>query len=154
MVVRGPWVAGAYYHCEDRDTAFTPDGWLRTGDIATLDPYGYVEITDRKKDVIKSRGEWISSVDMENLAAEHPQVREAAVVGRPDPMRGEAPVLLVVLTEPKQHTVLAREVRTLLATRFAAWQLPKRADIRIVEALPRTSVGKLDKKLLRAALEK
>jgi fatty-acyl-CoA synthase len=154
LVARGPWVAGAYFKDGGTENMWTPEGWLRTGDIATIDAYGYVEITDRKKDMIKSRGEWISSVEMENTAMDHPEVREAAVVGRPDPTRGESPMLLVVLSTPEKHESVVKEVLILLARRFATWQLPKRADIRCVTSLPKTSVGKLDKKAMRANLEK
>ncbi len=152
LASKGPWVASGYYNTGKPNTALTKDGWFLTGDVAAITPYGYVEITDRKKDMIKSRGEWISSIDMENLAVEHPNVREAAVVGRHDPVRDEVPVVAVVLNEPRPQEEIAREMRDLLATQFANWQLPKLSDIRIVEALPKTSVGKLDKKVLRVQI--
>jgi fatty-acyl-CoA synthase len=151
LVARGAWVAGEYYQEDGSENACTPDGWFRTGDIATIDAYGYVEITDRKKDMIKSRGEWISSVDMENLVLDHPCIDEAAVVARPDPVRGEVPVLFVVVT-PLSPELPVDEILDLLAARFSNWQLPKRADIRFVTSLPKTGVGKLDKKALRAGL--
>ena len=151
LAVRGPWVARSYYNHPESSDAFTEDGWLRTGDIATLDFSGYLEITDRKKDVIKSRGEWISSVDMENAAMAHPAVLEAAVVGRSDDLRGEAPVVFVVPRQPEQ-TLPLQEVLDVLKGRFARWQLPRLADIHIVASLPRTGVGKVDKKALRQNL--
>ena len=150
---KGPWVASGYYNTGKPNTALNQEGWFLTGDVVSIDPYGYVEITDRKKDMIKSRGEWISSIDMENLAIEHPNVREAAVVGRHDPVRDEVPVVVLVLHEPRPQEEMAREMRDLLATQFANWQLPKLSDVRIVEALPKTSVGKLDKKVLRVQMQ-
>jgi len=151
LAVRGPWVAGAYYAHADANGAFLEDGWFRTGDIATLDASGYLEITDRKKDIIKSRGEWISSVEMENAAMAHPAVLEAAVIGRPDDLRGEAPVLYLVLRQPDQ-ALPPQEVLNVLKARFARWQLPRLADIHCVASLPKTGVGKLDKKALRRNL--
>ena len=148
LAVRGPWVARSYFANTAADTAFTEDGWFRTGDIVTIDPFGYMEITDRSKDVIKSRGEWISSVDMENSVMAHPAVLEAAVVGRPDDLRGEAPVVFIVLRQP-DVPVSPQEVLDVLKSRFARWQLPRPSDIHIVTSLPKTSVGKMDKKALR-----
>jgi fatty-acyl-CoA synthase len=153
LAVRGPWVARSYFANSAADAAFTEDGWFRTGDIATIDPLGYMEITDRKKDVIKSRGEWISSVEMENAVMAHPAVLEAAVVGRTDDLRGEAPVVFVVLRQP-ELSVSNQEVLDVLKSRFSRWQLPRPADIHIVASLPKTSVGKLDKRALRQQLEK
>jgi fatty-acyl-CoA synthase len=152
VAVRGPWVARSYFANSAADAAFTKDGWFRTGDIATIDPFGYMEITDRKKDVIKSRGEWISSVDMENAVMAHPGILEAAVVGRIDSLRGEAPVVYIVLRQPNEP-VSAQEVLDVLKSRFARWQLPRPADIHTVDSLPKTSVGKMDKKALRQRLE-
>ena len=149
LEVRGPWVSRAYYGNSAAEPAFTEDGWFRTGDIATLDAEGYMEITDRKKDVIKSRGEWISSVEMENAVLSHPAILEAAVVGRPDALRGEAPVLYAVLRDPQQN-IAPQELMEVLKSHFAQWQLPRLSDIRFVASLPKTSVGKLDKKTLRA----
>ncbi|HLK58071.1 MAG TPA: long-chain fatty acid--CoA ligase [Chthonomonadaceae bacterium] len=151
LAVRGPWVACAYYANADANAAFTQDGWFRTGDIATLDAHGYLEITDRKKDVIKSRGEWISSVDMENAVMGHPAVLEAAVVGRLDDLRGEAPVVYIVLRHPDQP-LPPQEVLDVLKARFARWQLPRQTDIHVVASLPKTGVGKVDKKAIRRNL--
>ncbi len=153
LEVRGPWVAGRYYAEEAPSDAFTDDGWFRTGDVVTIDSLGYVEITDRRKDVIKSRGEWISSVDMENTVMGLPGVFEAAVVGRPDELRGEAPVVLVALLPKYEPAVTPRDVVNKIATRFIRWQVPKLMDVHIVESIPKTSVGKFDKKAIRAKLK-
>ncbi|GDX40119.1 hypothetical protein LBMAG21_04110 [Armatimonadota bacterium] len=153
VVVRGPWVVSDYFKNERTEATLTPDGWFRTGDIARMDKYGYMEITDRTKDIIKSRGEWISSVDMENLIVQLPKLQEACVVGRTDVTRGEAPVVFAVLKEEEKEEGVKDEILALLATKFAGWQIPKRADIHFIDAIPKTSVGKLNKKALRATLE-
>jgi fatty-acyl-CoA synthase len=142
--VRGPWVTGAYY----RDPAPEKfhDGWLRTGDIGTIDPRGFIQITDRAKDVIKSGGEWISSVELENALAAHPDVVEAAVIAVPDPRWSERPLACVV-RKPGSH-VTPEELRGFLVERVARWWLPERWAF--VREVPKTSVGKFDKKLLRA----
>ncbi len=111
LVVRGPWIARSYYNNPGADGAFTADGWFRTGDIAMIDPHGYVQITDRKKDLIKRKGEWISSVDMENLVLAHPGVLEAAVVGRVCDVRDEVPVVFVV-TKPDLSQSASRHKRS------------------------------------------
>jgi fatty-acyl-CoA synthase len=147
LCVRGPWVARAYFGAVSPES-FTADGWFRTGDIATIDADGVITITDRKKDLIKSRGEWISSVAMENAAMSCAGVLEAAVCSRPDPLRDEAPVLFVVPADPQQPPAPA-ELIALLGARFPRWQLPRREDVRVVDTIPKTSVGKIDKKLLR-----
>jgi fatty-acyl-CoA synthase len=152
LVVRGPWIARSYYKNPAADGAFTADGWFRTGDMVTIDPEGYVQITDRKKDLIKRKGEWISSVDMENLVLANPGVLEAAVVGRYDEVCDEVPVVLVVRRNPSDHPVQAKEILDLLSTKFRKWQLPCLEDVRFIDALPKTSVGKLDKKVLRKML--
>jgi fatty-acyl-CoA synthase len=152
LAVRGPWVARSYFNNSEANTAFTEDGWFRTGDIATIDPFGYMEITDRSKDVIKSRGEWISSVDMENAVVAHPAILEAAVVARADDLRGEAPVVYLVPHDPDKP-VSPQEVLDVLKSRFARWQLPRPADIHTIDSLPKTSVGKIDKKVLRQRLD-
>ncbi|MFE6774720.1 long-chain fatty acid--CoA ligase [Streptomyces sp. NPDC057702] len=150
LEVRGPWIAGAYYggaageplRPEDK---FSPDGWLRTGDVGTITPDGYLTLTDRAKDVIKSGGEWISSVELENHLMAHPGVAEAAVVAVPDDKWGERPLATVVLREDAQADY--EELRTFLAERIARWQLPERWAL--VPAVPKTSVGKFDKKVIR-----
>ncbi|MBI3394522.1 MAG: long-chain fatty acid--CoA ligase [Spirochaetia bacterium] len=152
--VRGPWIASQYYRPESKEASapFTQDGWFGTGDMATIDQYGYMEISDRKKDLIKTRGEWISSVEMENMVMSLESVLEAAVVGRPDDVRGEAPVVFVVPFPDHKASFDSKIVRDLLSEKFAHWQVPKSADIRVVDAIPKTSVGKFDKKALRKHL--
>ncbi|EJZ43429.1 AMP-binding enzyme [Leptospira licerasiae str. MMD4847] len=150
LLVRGPWIAASYKSGESSES-FTPDGWFRTGDVVVLDEFGYMQITDRKKDLIKTRGEWISSVDMENLVMADPDILEAAVVGRKDPVRDEAPVIFVVPLEGKE--VDPKKIHDRLKDHFAHWQLPKLDDIRSVSSIPKTSVGKFDKKILRKELE-
>jgi fatty-acyl-CoA synthase len=142
--VRGPWVTARYYR--DDDAARFHDGWLRTGDVGTIDELGFITITDRAKDVIKSGGEWISSVWLENLLMGHPKVKEAAVVAVPDDKWGERPLATVVVAEGEQ--VSPAELRDHLSTAVAAWQLPERWAF--ISEVPKTSVGKFDKKLLRS----
>ena len=144
--VRGPWIAGSYYK-EDVPEKFD-EGWLRTGDIAHVDPAGWVTITDRSKDVIKSGGEWISSVELENELMAHPAVLEAAVIAVPDERWSERPLACVVL-EPGAE-VGAEELIEHLRGRVAKWWLPE--EFAFVAEVPKTSVGKFDKKVLRAAL--
>ena len=141
--VRGPWITGAYYR--DDDPAKFDDGWLRTGDVAVVFPNGTMQITDRSKDVIKSGGEWISSVELENHLMGHPAVREAAVVAVPDPRWEERPLACVVLAEGASAT--PQELREHLGQHVAKWQLPERWTV--IDAVPKTSVGKFDKKVLR-----
>jgi fatty-acyl-CoA synthase len=153
LLVRGPWIARQYYREDGGDAGpVTADGWLRTGDVATIDEHGYLSITDRKKDLVKTRGEWLSSVEMENTAMGHPAILEAAVVGRPDDVRGEAVVLFVVPAPERAGSLEASEVAGYLRERFQSWQVPRLADIHFVDALPKTSVGKVDKRALRARL--
>jgi fatty-acyl-CoA synthase len=141
--VRGPWITGAYYR-DDDPTRFD-DGWLRTGDVGSIDPRGFMTITDRAKDVIKSGGEWISSVDLENALMAHPDVVEAAVVAVPDDRWQERPLATVVLRDGA--TVTMEELRRLLEDHVAHWQVPERWAF--IAAVPRTSVGKFDKKTIR-----
>jgi fatty-acyl-CoA synthase len=146
LEVRGPWVTGSYYASEDPESAAKfHDGWLRTGDVGKLDPLGYITLTDRAKDVIKSGGEWISSVDLENALMGHEAVLEAAVVGIPDARWDERPLASVVVR--KGMSVTAEELREFLLTDFAKWQLPDAWAF--IDEVPRTSVGKFDKKVLR-----
>ncbi len=144
LEVRGPWVTGSYY-LEDDEEKFH-DGWLRTGDIGRLSADGYLTLTDRAKDVIKSGGEWISSVDLENQLMGHPAVREASVVGVPDEKWGERPLATVVVAEGS--SVTADELREYLGQHVARWQVPERWAF--IAEVPKTSVGKFDKKVLRA----
>ncbi len=144
LEVRGPWITGAYYL--DRDSEKFDTGWLRTGDVGTIDRQGYVTLTDRAKDVIKSGGEWISSVELENHLIAHPAVLEAAVVGVPDERWQERPLAVVVLH--KGASAEAAELREFLADKVVRWWLPERWTF--IEQVPRTSVGKYDKKTIRA----
>jgi fatty-acyl-CoA synthase len=144
LQLRGPWVTGGYYRNASPDS-FTADGWLRTGDVGTIDGRGYVQITDRSKDVIKSGGEWVSSVDLENQISLHPAVFDSAVIGVPDPRWEERPLAIVVLLPG--CAISAAELREFLQSRVARFWLPERWAF--VEALPKTSVGKIDKKELR-----
>ncbi len=120
--------------------------------MASIDTQGYVQITDRKKDLIKRKGEWISSLDMENAVLSHPGVLEAAVVGRVCDVRDEVPVVLVVRQDDPKHPVEAQDIINLLDGKFAKWQLPAPEDVRFVASLPKTGVGKLDKKLIRKTM--
>ena len=142
--VRGPWITASYYNVDDPGKFH--DGWLRTGDVASVMPNGYVMISDRAKDVIKSGGEWISSVDLENTLMGHPSVLEAAVFGVPDDRWDERPLACVVLKPDTKAS--ADELRTWLADRTAKFWLPERWAF--IGEVPKTSVGKFDKKVLRA----
>ncbi|HKI98644.1 MAG TPA: long-chain fatty acid--CoA ligase [bacterium] len=149
LVVRGAAVASAYYKNPDAADRFTKDGWFRTGDVATIDENGLLQITDRTKDLIKSGGEWISSVEMENTIMACPGVAEAAVVARPDPKWDERPVAFVVRASNSTE-LSAKDVIDHLSQSFAKWQLPTEEDVHFIEQIPRTSVGKFDKKVLRS----
>ena len=145
LEVRGPFVAASYYRLPEESGRWSEDGWLRTGDVATIDSDGYMKITDRAKDLIKSGGEWISSVDVENALVAHPAVAEAAVIAVPHSKWQERPLALVV---PKVGTTLSQdELRSFLAKTFAKWQVPD--DFVFVPELPHTSTGKLLKSELR-----
>ena len=145
LQVRGPWVVASYYDNAESADRFTADGWFRTGDVATIDAEGYVQITDRTKDLIKSGGEWVSSVDVENMIMAHPKVLEAAVIAVPHPKWVERPLACVV---PKPGGVIEPgEIIDFLRSKLARWALPD--EIEIIDAVPKTSVGKFDKKVLR-----
>jgi fatty-acyl-CoA synthase len=145
LQVRGPWVVASYYDNPESADRFTADGWFRTGDVATIDAEGYVQITDRTKDLIKSGGEWVSSVDVENLIMSHPKVLEAAVIAVPHPKWVERPLACVV---PKPGSALEPgEIIDFLRPQLARWALPDAVEI--IDAVPKTSVGKFDKKVLR-----
>lgn len=146
LQVRGPWVIRAYYNDPRTAEAFQ-DGWFRTGDVVTIDPEGYIQIVDRTKDLIKSGGEWISSVDLENALMAHPKVLEAAVIAVPHPKWQERPLAVVVPRPEFKEDLTKEELLEFLRPRFAKWWLPD--DIVFVEAIPKTSVGKFDKKVLR-----
>ena len=145
--VRGPWIAARYFNDPGGDEKFH-DGWLRTGDIGTVDEHGYMRISDRAKDVIKSGGEWISSVELENELMGHPDVVEAAVIAKPDERWTERPLACVVLRPGAGCT--AEDLCGHLAPRVAKWWLPD--EWVFIEEVPKTSVGKFDKKVLRAQL--
>jgi fatty-acyl-CoA synthase len=143
--IAGPWITGSYYGVDAPDKFH--DGWLRTGDVGTLDAEGFMVISDRSKDVIKSGGEWISSVELENEVIAHEGVFEAAVVAVPDARWDERPLCCVVRNP--ESTVTADELRGFLASRVAKWWIPERWAF--IDTVPKTSTGKFDKKVLRAA---
>lgn len=149
--VRGPFITGSYHEVPVEPEKFTADGWLRTGDVASVDALGFVKISDRTKDLIKSGGEWISSVDMENALMAHPAVAEAAVIAIPDEKWSERPLACVVFKPGQSAT--AADLNALLTSRsFAKWQLPERYEF--IEAIPRTSTGKFWKMKLRERFPK
>src|SRR3954454_10683471 len=135
-----PWIAAAYYNDERSDDSFTEDGWLRTGDVATISPNGYVRLVDRTKDLVKSGGEWISSVELENAIMAPPRVAEAAVIGIPDEKWSERPLACVVVKEGVY--INAEQLRAFLAERVAKWWVPERWAF--ISEVPKTSVGKFD----------
>ncbi len=132
--VRGPWVTSGYYKSTDITDRFTDDGWLKTGDVATIDEEGYIQIGDRTKDVIKSGGEWISSVDLENLIMSHPKVLEAAVVAVPHPKWAERPLACVVPKPEYTDSLTAAEIVEFLRPQVAKFWLPD--DVVMIEAIP------------------
>lgn len=141
----GPWIAAGYYDDPRSPESFTDDGWLKTGDVAVMTPEGYVRIVDRTKDVVKSGGEWISSVELENEIMAHPKVAEAAVIGVPHPKWAERPLACVVVKPGEELT--KEEVVEFLDGRVAKWWLPD--DVVFIDEVPKTSVGKFSKKDLR-----
>jgi len=145
LEVRGPWVAAAYHELADESDKWTDDGWFRTGDVVTIDRHGYIKITDRIKDLVKSGGEWISSVDLENALAGHPKVAEAAVIAVPHPKWGERPLAVVVLKSGQKAD--AGELRDFLAAKFAQFWVPD--AVAFADQIPRTSTGKMMKATLR-----
>jgi len=144
VMVRGPWVIDSYFR-SDGGKILDDDNWFDTGDVACIDQHGYMQITDRAKDVIKSGGEWISSIDLENAAVSHPAVFEAAVIGLPHPKWDERPLLLVILEEGK--TVSFEEMHAFLSDKVAKWWLPN--DMVVIDEIPHTATGKISKKDLR-----
>jgi len=147
LQVRGPWVVRAYYDNPEGAKQFTADGWFRTGDVVTIDPEGYIQITDRTKDLIKSGGEWISSVDMESLLMAHPKVLEAAVIAVPHPKWAERPLACVVPKPAHRGALTQEEILEFLRPQVAKWSLPD--AVVFLPSIPKTSVGKFDKKVLR-----
>jgi fatty-acyl-CoA synthase len=146
LQARGPWVTGGYYN-DSRSPQSFMDGWLRTGDVATIDAEGYIQITDRTRDLVKSGGEWISSVDLENAIMAHPKVAEAAVVGVFHPKWQERPLACVAALPEFRGQISKQEILDFLAPSFAKWWLPD--DVVFIEAVPKTSVGKFNKRALR-----
>jgi fatty-acyl-CoA synthase len=145
LQVRGPWCAAAYYNPDAGVELTTPDGWMKTGDVAAMSPDGNIRIADRTKDLIKSGGEWISSVDLENAIMSHPKIKEAAVVGIPHPKWDERPLACVVLKEGE--TMTEEEVLDHLRPQVAKWWMPDAVEF--IDEVPKTSVGKFSKKDLR-----
>jgi fatty-acyl-CoA synthase len=145
LEVRGVWVSSAYHDSPDSTDRWTEDGWFKTGDVVTIEPHGYIEIQDRSKDLVKSGGEWISSVALENALMGHPAVAEAAVIAIPDEKWSERPLGVVVLKEGA--TATDEELREFLAPKFAKWWLPDRFEF--VDEIPKTAVGKFRKTALR-----
>ncbi|MCY1228809.1 3-methylmercaptopropionyl-CoA ligase [compost metagenome] len=143
LLVKGPWIASHYFGLDE--PVLDAQGWFDTGDVATIDADGYMQITDRAKDVIKSGGEWISSIDLENAAMGHPAVAEAAVIGIPHEKWQERPLLVVALRP--DSTASKADLRDFLAERVAKWWLPD--DVVFVDELPHTATGKLQKMKLR-----
>ncbi len=149
LQVAGPWIARAYYRLEGSSDSFTDDGWLRTGDVATVDAEGYIRLVDRTKDLIKSGGEWISSVELENEIMAHPKVVEAAVIGVAHERWSERPLACVVVKPGEELT--REELLEFLTPRVARWWLPD--DVVFIDEVPKTSVGKFSKKDLRLRFE-
>lgn len=145
LEVRGPWITGSYFNLPGTSSSFSKDGWLKTGDIATIDKEGFIKITDRTKDLIKSGGEWISSVDLENAIMGHSAVAEAAVIAIPDPKWQERPLAAVVLKEGQEVT--PEDIKEFLSPQFPKWSLPD--YIVFIDEVPRTSTGKFMKATLR-----
>ncbi|MDT4912540.1 MAG: hypothetical protein QOC66_1668 [Pseudonocardiales bacterium] len=145
LEARGPWVAKQYYRTDEPGEQFSPDGWLRTGDVAAISKLGYVRLVDRTKDLVKSGGEWISSVELENQIMAHPKIVEAAVIAVPHPKWGERPLACVVVKDGEQLT--REEVLAYLGDRLTKWQVPD--DVVFIDEVPKTSVGKFSKKTLR-----
>jgi fatty-acyl-CoA synthase len=147
LLIRGPWVTCSYYNDPRSVESFTEDGYWKSGDAATIDPNCYMKIVDRFKDLVKSGGEWISTVDLENAIMAHPAVLEAGVIGVPHPEWEERPLALVILREEHKGSVSKQDILDFIAPKFAKWQLPD--DILFVEEIPKTSVGKIAKMLAR-----
>lgn len=148
LLIRGPWIAAEYYKDPRSSDSFV-DGWLRTGDVCKITPDGYIRITDRAKDLIKSGGEWISSLDVENAIMAHPEIAEATVVGLKHPKWQERPVAFVVLREDSELT--ADQIKEFLAPRIASWWIPD--EVVFIDEIPKTGTGKFDKKVVRAKFE-
>jgi fatty-acyl-CoA synthase len=148
--VRGPYITAAYHKTPHDPDKHTADGWLRTGDVASLDPLGYLRISDRTKDLIKSGGEWISSVDLENALMAHPAIAEAAVIAIAHEKWTERPLACIVFK--RGQTATPGELNEHLSSTFPKWQLPERYEV--IDAIPRTSTGKFWKLKLRERFAK
>jgi fatty-acyl-CoA synthase len=146
LQVCGPWVIGQYFKRDVDESYMTADGWFRTGDVVTVSPDGYMNITDRTKDLVKSGGEWISTVELENAIMAHPEVLEAAVIAIPDEKWLERPFAAIVPT-PDGDNLTVEQIQDFLADKVAKWWIPER--VVFIEEIPKTSVGKFDKKVLR-----
>jgi fatty-acyl-CoA synthase len=149
LEVRGPWVARSYYEAPEGDDKFTDDGWFKTGDVVTIDRFGFIKITDRSKDLIKSGGEWISSVELENALMAHPAVAQACVIAIPHEKWDERPLAAIVLREGESAT--EDELHTHLEVDFARFWLPDAYEF--VESIPMTATGKFQKLKLREQFE-
>jgi fatty-acyl-CoA synthase len=145
LQVRGLWVVSGYWQT-DSGSSFS-EGWFRTGDVATIDEHGFIQITDRTKDLVKSGGEWISTVDLENAIMGHPKVAEAAVIAIPHPKWEERPLACVVPLEEYRDSITTQEILEYLSGRVMKWWMPD--DVVFIDAVPKTSVGKFNKKVLR-----
>ena len=146
LLFRGPWIASEYYNDARSEETFV-DGWYHSGDIASIDSHGYIQIGDRVKDMVKSGGEWISSVDLETAIIAHPGILEAAVIAVPHPTWQERPLACVVTTDERRDTLEKAEILDFIRGRFASWWMPD--DVVFLDEIPKTSVGKFDKKVLR-----
>jgi len=146
LQVRGLWVIDGYWQIADNSASFS-NGWFRTGDVATIDPNGFIQITDRTKDLVKSGGEWISTVDLENAIMEHPKVAEAAVIALFHPKWHERPLACVVPQAEFRDSLTKQEILDHLSSKVVKWWLPD--DIVFIESVPKTSVGKFNKRALR-----
>ncbi len=154
VVFRAPWLTQDYFKAPDRTRELWRNGWLHSGDVGHIDEKGYLQITDRIKDVIKSGGEWVSSLDLENLMSQHEAVAESAAIGVPDPKWGERPMMIVVLKPEAKGKVTAADLNAYMRQQVDAGRLPKYGlpdRYEVVDAIPKTSVGKLDKKVMRKA---
>lgn len=148
MMVRGPWIAASYFNSND-SSAHTEDGWFNTGDVVTIDQDGFIQIVDRTKDVVKSGGEWISSIELENIAQAHPAIKEAAVVAKPDERWGERPVLVVQLQDDATFT--RQDMIDLFTEQVSKWSIPD--ELIVVDELPHTATGKLLKTAIRKLIQ-
>ncbi|MFC1671113.1 long-chain-fatty-acid--CoA ligase [Spirochaetota bacterium] len=147
LIIRGPWITESYFNSPGSENLFTKEGYWKSGDVGTLDREGYFKVTDRIKDVIKSGGEWISSIDMENEIIHHEAVIEAAVIGVEHPKWEERPLAVVVLRSEFENKIKKEDIIEVLSKKFARWQMPD--DVIFVDSIPKTSVGKINKKAIR-----